>query len=72
MHQQERRPLRAVHPLLRQSSPWSELKYRSWECFCRDMSVAKIIQTEDTRARLVQMASDYLVRAAQLEHDQKK
>jgi uncharacterized protein (DUF2164 family) len=36
------------------------------------MSVAKIIQTEDTRARLVQMASDYLVRAAQLEHDQKK
>ncbi len=36
------------------------------------MSVAKIVETEDTRTRLIQMASEYLVRAVQLEHDQEK
>lgn len=36
------------------------------------LAVAKVMETEDTRARLTQMASDYLARAGQLEQDQKK
>ena len=36
------------------------------------LAVAKVVDTEATRARLIQIASDYLVRAAQLDHDQKK
>ena len=46
----------------------SALRAKAAHC----ISAAKIIETEETRIRLIQMASDYLVHAIQLEYDQKK
>ena len=56
MHRQRRRLFRGMHPLLRQSGPWSELKYPasgSYACRKSNPNILMMQSAEDWAAKNV-------------------